>query len=472
MINTIDGFKYHVKIIKAYSDDKGDLYVNGIASGTLEDRDDERMNESVLNDFVDSIKKNAMPLTDAHPTNGPILGQVGEVVDAEVMDDKANEGQKSMFIKAKLDKDHPAVPYMVKQIQKGKKFAFSIEGTQPETRTVWSDKLKKMITEYTKVLPRAISITTEPSYTPSFLSVISKSYNQQLKNNFNLLLNNMTKASQTEPMEVTEEVKPEVKTEAVVEESKPEVTPEVSESDTPAEVKTEETSEEAPEEVTKAKKSEKEDEEDAKDAESKDEEEEDATTNKAAKGDAMPDGSFPIANKKDLKNAIQASGRAKDPEKAKAHIKARAKSLGLEKLIPENWSASKEAEKCATKSVDKAANASDEPEGTENENDEEEEEEDSNTEMMQMMSALAKEVISMKETLAALVESDKEVHSQIGKSFETLTRVTKSINDDVEVLKDTPLQKKSKVLTAKSFDERASEAATPKTFQDVVSSFI
>ena len=44
----------------------------------------------------------------------------------------------------------------------------------------------------------------------------------------------------------------------------------------------------------------------------------------------MPDGSFPIANVEDLKNAIQSIGRAKDPDAAKAHIKKRARDLGHE----------------------------------------------------------------------------------------------------------------------------------------------
>ena len=57
----------------------------------------------------------------------------------------------------------------------------------------------------------------------------------------------------------------------------------------------------------------------------------------ADKGDAMPDGSYPIANVADLKNAIQAYGRASDPEAVKAHIKRRAKELGVTDLIPENW---------------------------------------------------------------------------------------------------------------------------------------
>ena len=49
----------------------------------------------------------------------------------------------------------------------------------------------------------------------------------------------------------------------------------------------------------------------------------------AASGAALPDGSFPIETKEDLHNAMQAAGRAKDPAKAKAHIRARAAALGL-----------------------------------------------------------------------------------------------------------------------------------------------
>jgi hypothetical protein len=58
----------------------------------------------------------------------------------------------------------------------------------------------------------------------------------------------------------------------------------------------------------------------------------------AKAGTAMPDGSFPIADEEDLRNAIQAIGRAKDPSAARAHIKKRARALGKGDLIPEGWS--------------------------------------------------------------------------------------------------------------------------------------
>ena len=57
----------------------------------------------------------------------------------------------------------------------------------------------------------------------------------------------------------------------------------------------------------------------------------------AEEGHAMPDGSYPIGNKTDLMNAIRSWGRGGADPKVKAHIKRRAKALGLSDMIPENW---------------------------------------------------------------------------------------------------------------------------------------
>ena len=57
----------------------------------------------------------------------------------------------------------------------------------------------------------------------------------------------------------------------------------------------------------------------------------------AQSGEAMPDGSFPIANRSDLMNAIRSIGRASNPEAAKEHIKRRARALGAESMLPEEW---------------------------------------------------------------------------------------------------------------------------------------
>jgi hypothetical protein len=57
----------------------------------------------------------------------------------------------------------------------------------------------------------------------------------------------------------------------------------------------------------------------------------------AKSGAALPDGSFPIENKSDLHNAMRAIGRAKDPGKARAHIRARARALGLESELSDSF---------------------------------------------------------------------------------------------------------------------------------------
>lgn len=63
----------------------------------------------------------------------------------------------------------------------------------------------------------------------------------------------------------------------------------------------------------------------------------------AANGQAMPDGSFPIANTTDLRNAIQSVGRASNYEAARRHIISRARALGAEDMLPEDWRGQKKS---------------------------------------------------------------------------------------------------------------------------------
>ena len=59
----------------------------------------------------------------------------------------------------------------------------------------------------------------------------------------------------------------------------------------------------------------------------------------AKKGEAMPDGSFPVRNVEDLKNAISSYGRSKEADRAKVrkHIQKRANALKVRHMIPEEW---------------------------------------------------------------------------------------------------------------------------------------
>ncbi len=58
----------------------------------------------------------------------------------------------------------------------------------------------------------------------------------------------------------------------------------------------------------------------------------------AASGAAMSDGSYPINTKADLRKAIRAVGRGgADHDKIRKHVITRARALGLESLVPDNW---------------------------------------------------------------------------------------------------------------------------------------
>lgn len=72
----------------------------------------------------------------------------------------------------------------------------------------------------------------------------------------------------------------------------------------------------------------------------------------AKEGMALPDGSYPIASEEDLRNAIQAFGRAKDKEAAKRHIMKRAREMGKENLIPANWVAGGDTKKKSSEEAD------------------------------------------------------------------------------------------------------------------------
>lgn len=60
--------------------------------------------------------------------------------------------------------------------------------------------------------------------------------------------------------------------------------------------------------------------------------------NLAKQGKAMPDGSFPIRNTSDLKNAIRAVGRGNANHNAiRKFIMRRARALGAMDMIPDDW---------------------------------------------------------------------------------------------------------------------------------------
>jgi hypothetical protein len=57
----------------------------------------------------------------------------------------------------------------------------------------------------------------------------------------------------------------------------------------------------------------------------------------AEQGVAMPDGSYPIRSAKDVENAVRDYYRSGKKAEVKAHILARAKAIGAESALPDDW---------------------------------------------------------------------------------------------------------------------------------------
>jgi len=58
----------------------------------------------------------------------------------------------------------------------------------------------------------------------------------------------------------------------------------------------------------------------------------------AAKGWALPDGSYPIADRADIRDAVLSYGRSRaDRAEVKQHIIERARQLGAVDELPEKW---------------------------------------------------------------------------------------------------------------------------------------
>jgi hypothetical protein len=69
----------------------------------------------------------------------------------------------------------------------------------------------------------------------------------------------------------------------------------------------------------------------------------------ARSGVAMPDGSYPIKSAKDVENAVKDYYRSGEKADVKAHIIARAKAIGAESALPDDWT--DESEKSAARTV-------------------------------------------------------------------------------------------------------------------------
>lgn len=163
--------KIFVEIAKSYSEN-GKRYIQGIGTGTLEDRDGQRMSKTFLDKFLNYLP---LPLTDAHERDG-IFKDIGMVVKGDWIKDASDSNVYHVNFTCELEDDNYAADQLYKNLQKGKKYGLSIQASEPTARKVFSKRLNKSIVEFVDAIPTNVSVTTRPSYIPSMIEVLAKSY--------------------------------------------------------------------------------------------------------------------------------------------------------------------------------------------------------------------------------------------------------------------------------------------------------
>lgn len=145
----------------------------------------------------------------------------------------------------------------------------------------------------------------------------------------------------------------------------------------------------------------------------------------ASKGTAMPDGSYPIANVSDLKNAIQAYGRAKDKAATKAHIIRRARVLGAADQLPKEWMTKNDDAKSILRRIGEmlGMTAYGEERGEEDEGEEGEAIDPADADMQGLSFDTAYAAIEAREYAADIME-------EVSEACEALYRSVHSILDD------------------------------------------
>lgn len=175
-------FRVIGQIAKAYRADDGRFVIQGLASGTRVDREDERMAETAITAFKRAIDHgirtyegewSLVPLVAGHDQEWD--RHLGWVTDAEVTPDH------DLMITAELDPLSPNAMSLFqkllrpKEVGKPLRLGFSIGGQVLAAGEEWDEEDKKTRRVYRDVALREMTVTGFPAYAPSFVSALAKS---------------------------------------------------------------------------------------------------------------------------------------------------------------------------------------------------------------------------------------------------------------------------------------------------------
>lgn len=163
-------FPFTFYIEKAITKDEGDdMVIEGVASTVNIDHDNERMSASALVNMADAINERSVPLRIEHQKEDGAI--VGNVFDAHV------DERDQLWVKARLDKNHPASSILYKRLKDGLKLGLSVGGRVKRAVKEFSEASGRAVKTFYDVALDEVSVTQRPANYDAWLlakSIISK----------------------------------------------------------------------------------------------------------------------------------------------------------------------------------------------------------------------------------------------------------------------------------------------------------
>ncbi len=158
-----EGFAFTFYIEKAIvgENPNEDYIIEGVASTTNVDHDKERMSLKSLNTMATIINEKSVPLRLEHQKDDNAI--VGQVYSANVDD------RNQLWIKARLDKNHPASSLLYKSLKEGVKLGLSVGGRVKKAVRELSEATGNMVKTFYDVILDEVSVTQRPANYDSWL---------------------------------------------------------------------------------------------------------------------------------------------------------------------------------------------------------------------------------------------------------------------------------------------------------------
>lgn len=179
-------FKYTIPVLRATSNEAGELFLEGEASGPEVDTFGTRIDPSLLVHFAEQIVTRAsigdpIPYRDTHGQgvtgDNPVMSDLGELVAAVLTP------EDHLLVRVRLDKENPAALYLHKQITRGKRFGMSIGGTVVDFADEYVRETGRIVRTFKNVVLDHIANTSQPSWTPSLGTVLMRAVEKAIGEN-------------------------------------------------------------------------------------------------------------------------------------------------------------------------------------------------------------------------------------------------------------------------------------------------